>query len=122
MSLGHNQFPKRGRRPILLSDTAGESIADTNPGEPQGLDHLPAVITTAEAAAALRVGVREIRQLIESGQLPAARLGPRRVIRIRRDALLGLLAGASAPRGARDRRRPMVPSQSQTGGALQAEE
>jgi excisionase family DNA binding protein len=48
------------------------------------LDDLPAVITTAEAARALRVGVREIRQLIDAGHLPAARLGPRRVIRIDR--------------------------------------
>jgi excisionase family DNA binding protein len=55
------------------------------------LDHLPPVLNTVEAAAALRVCVREIRRIVDSGQLPAARLGPRRVIRIRRDAILALL-------------------------------
>lgn len=65
------------------------------------LDDLPVVITTAEAARALRVGVREIRQLVAAGHLPAARLGPRRVIRIRRDALVALLSGAFAPRNPR---------------------
>ena len=67
----------------------------------RNLDDLPAVITTAEAARALRVGVREIRELVAAGHLPAARLGPRRMIRIRRDALVALLSGASAPRNPR---------------------
>ena len=58
-----------------------------------GFDHLPAVLTSREAAAALRMGVKELRQLVERGELPAARLGPRRVIRIAKSAILGLLGG-----------------------------
>ncbi len=61
-----------------------------------GFDQLPAVLTSREAASALRMGLKELRQLIERGELPAARLGPRRVIRIAKTAIIGLLAGESA--------------------------
>jgi excisionase family DNA binding protein len=54
-------------------------------------EHLPAVLTTREAAQALRIGVKEMRSLVDAGDVPAARFGPRRVIRIAKSALLGLL-------------------------------
>jgi excisionase family DNA binding protein len=52
---------------------------------------LPAVLTSKEAANVLRVGVREIRTLVDTGQLAGTRLGPRKVIRISRVALLALM-------------------------------
>jgi excisionase family DNA binding protein len=55
------------------------------------LEHLPAVLTTREAAEALRIGVKEMRTLVDAGQIPAARFGPRRVIRIAKGALLAML-------------------------------
>ncbi|HTB74104.1 MAG TPA: helix-turn-helix domain-containing protein [Polyangiaceae bacterium] len=55
------------------------------------LGDLPSVLTSKEAARVLRVGVREVRQLVDSGQLPGARVGPRRVIRIAKSALFALL-------------------------------
>jgi site-specific recombinase XerD len=45
-------------------------------------EQLPAVLTTREAANAPRIGVKELRKLVDTGQIPAARFGPRRVIRI----------------------------------------
>jgi excisionase family DNA binding protein len=54
-------------------------------------DRLPAVLTSKEAANALRMGLKELRGLVERGELPAARLGPRRVIRIRKSAVVALL-------------------------------
>ncbi len=59
-------------------------------------DHLPDVLTSREAARALRMGIKELRQLVERGELPAARLGPRRVIRIAKAAVLSLLLGERA--------------------------
>lgn len=59
-------------------------------------DQLPDVLTSKEAAKALRIGVKELRQLIEAGHLPAARIGPRRVIRVAKSAVLGVLAGANS--------------------------
>ena len=35
----------------------------------------PDILTVAQAAAALGVGVRRVRQLIETGTLPASRFG-----------------------------------------------
>ena len=57
---------------------------------------LPDVLNSREAATALRMGVKELRQLIERGELPAARLGPRRVIRIAKTAIVSLLRGERA--------------------------
>ena len=54
---------------------------------------LPDVLNSREAATALRMGVKELRQLIERGELPAARLGPRRVIRIAKTAIVSFLGG-----------------------------
>ena len=71
--------------------------------------NLPDVLTSREAATALRMGVKELRQLIERGELPAARLGPRRVIRIAKTAILGLLRGEP-------RERPLVPPADDTVG------
>jgi len=53
--------------------------------------HLPPVLTTREAANALRIGVKELRKLVDAGDIPAARFGPRRVIRIAKSALLRAL-------------------------------
>lgn len=59
------------------------------------LDALPGVLTSKEAATHLRIGIKELRALIDRGELPAARLGPRRVIRIARGAVETLLSGAN---------------------------
>ena len=61
-----------------------------------GFESLPDVLTSREAARALRMGIKELRQLVERGELPAARLGPRRVIRIAKAAVLSLLRGERA--------------------------
>ncbi len=61
-----------------------------------GFESLPDVLTSREAARALRMGVKELRQLVERGELPAARLGPRRVIRIAKAAVIDLLSGQRA--------------------------
>lgn len=60
------------------------------------LGRLPAVLTTREAATALRIGVKEVRKLVDAGEIPAARFGPRRVIRIAKTALLRVLRGRRA--------------------------
>jgi excisionase family DNA binding protein len=60
---------------------------------PSGFKQLPSVLNSREAARALRIGVKELRQLIERGDLAAARIGPRRVIRIAKSALLDVLRG-----------------------------
>jgi excisionase family DNA binding protein len=52
---------------------------------------LPPVLTSREAAQLLRLGVREVRALVASGQLAGARCGPRKVIRISKMAVLSLL-------------------------------
>lgn len=57
---------------------------------------LPFVLTSREAANILRVGVREVRALVDSGQLPGTRVGPRKVVRISRAAVLALLGVQSA--------------------------
>ena len=62
------------------------------------LAHLPPVLTTREAATALRIGVKEVRKLVDAGDLPAARFGPRRVIRIAKSALVRVLRGRGAQR------------------------
>jgi excisionase family DNA binding protein len=58
---------------------------------PDDLRQIPTVLTSREAARILRVGVREVRLLVDTGQLPGARVGPRKVIRISKLALLSLL-------------------------------
>jgi excisionase family DNA binding protein len=52
---------------------------------------LPSVLTSREAANVLRVGVREVRALVDAGQVAGNRLGPRKVVRISRAALLAFL-------------------------------
>ncbi len=59
-------------------------------------EQLPSVLTSREAANVLRVGVREVRTLVDTGQLAGTRLGPRKVIRISRSALLALMRVQSA--------------------------
>ena len=60
---------------------------------PSGFTQLPSVLNSREAARALRIGVKELRQLIERGDLAAARIGPRGVLRIAKSALLDVLRG-----------------------------
>jgi excisionase family DNA binding protein len=72
--------PERGGQSVPSSDFA----------------QLPSVLTSREAANVLRVGVREVRALVDSGQLAGKRLGPRKVIRISRAAVLALLGVQSA--------------------------
>jgi excisionase family DNA binding protein len=74
------------------------AVPKTRPEGPSvtDFDHLPAVLTTREAANALRIGIKELRKLVDAGQIPAARFGPRRLIRISRSALLATLSGRSA--------------------------
>jgi excisionase family DNA binding protein len=55
------------------------------------LRQIPSVLTSREVPRVLRVGVREVRLLVDSGRLPGARVGPRKVIRISKVALLSLL-------------------------------
>jgi excisionase family DNA binding protein len=52
---------------------------------------LPSVLTSREAANVLRIGLREVRALVDTGQLAGTRLGPRKVIRISRAAVLDLM-------------------------------
>jgi excisionase family DNA binding protein len=70
------------------------------PGRPSvpsaDFSQLPSVLTSREAANVLRVGVREVRALVDSGQLAGMRLGPRKVVRISRAAVLALLGVQSA--------------------------
>ena len=65
--------------------------AKPSPIQPLEFEHLPAVLTTREAANALRIGVKELRKLVDTGQIPAGRFGPRRLIRISRTVLLATL-------------------------------
>ena len=61
------------------------------PVESSDFAQLPSVLTSREAANVLRVGVREVGALVDSGQLPGTRVGPRKVVRISRAAVLALL-------------------------------
>jgi excisionase family DNA binding protein len=67
------------------STDARDSVADND------LRAMPPVLTSKEVARFLRVGVREVRSLVASGQLAGARVGPRKVIRISKLALVALL-------------------------------
>jgi excisionase family DNA binding protein len=74
-----------------------DSTPKTQHGGPEAsdFDHLPTVLTTREAANAVRIGVKELRKLVDTGHIPAARFGPRRLIRISRSALLATLNARS---------------------------
>jgi excisionase family DNA binding protein len=76
--------------PLPAREPGGESVLSSDFAE------LPSVLTSREAANVLRVGVREVRALVDSGQLAGKRLGPRKVIRISRAAVLALLGVQSA--------------------------
>jgi excisionase family DNA binding protein len=75
----------------MASNQDSEAAESTGARLVRDFEHLPPVLTTREAAMALRIGVKEMRSLVEAGQIPAARFGPRRVIRIAKGALLALL-------------------------------
>ena len=74
--------------PSVPLDLAGSSTS--------ALATLPEVLTAREAAAILRVGRNQLYQAVGRGELGAVRIG--RSIRIPKQALLDLLASASAPR------------------------
>jgi excisionase family DNA binding protein len=59
------------------------------------LDRLPACLTPEETARLLRIGRTACYDAIRCGVIPSIRLGPRS-IRVPRDALLDLLAQATA--------------------------
>jgi excisionase family DNA binding protein len=73
--------------PSVPLDLAGSSTS--------ALAMLPQVLTAREAAAILRVGRNQLYQAVGRGELGAVRIG--RSIRIPKQALLDLLAAASAP-------------------------
>lgn len=75
----------------MASNQDGEAAESTGARLARDFEHLPPVLTTREAATALRIGVKEMRSLVDAGQIPAARFGPRRVIRIAKGAVLALL-------------------------------
>jgi excisionase family DNA binding protein len=85
--------PRQGPGMASRTSTTIASPTSTNTQSSSTFDELPAVLTSKEAAQALRIGVKELRQLIDAGHLPAARLGPRRVIRVAKSAVLGVLNG-----------------------------
>lgn len=59
--------------------------------QPRRLNELPAVCSICELAAYLRVGKNTAYELIQTGQIPAVRVG--RQFRIRREAVLEFLSG-----------------------------
>jgi excisionase family DNA binding protein len=95
-------FPATGD--ALVARTGGMKRHITQPPRQPGnqpvpsadFAELPSVLTSLEAANVLRVGVREVRALVDSGQLAGRRLGPRKVVRISRAAVLALLRVQSA--------------------------
>ena len=76
--------------------TQSQSPLGGQPVQSADFAELPSVLTSREAANVLRVGVREVRALVDSGQLPGTRVGPRKVVRISRAAVLALLGVQSA--------------------------
>lgn len=84
-----NPFMKR-----QLSQSAPERVGQSV--RSSDFAQLPSVLTSREAANVLQVGVREVRVLVDTGQLAGKRLGPRKVIRISRAAVLALLGVQSA--------------------------
>lgn len=57
-------------------------------------EDLPLVLTVSEAAAALRVGKRVIYECVRRKEIKAAHIGPKRIIRIRREEIDRLLSGS----------------------------
>ena len=100
---GNHSFPPAPQRmpEIDLTDDLQPTKRSLDEGErlssgahsKSGLEGLPDVLNSREAASVLRMGVKELRQLIERGELPAARLGPRGMIRIAKTAIVNLLRG-----------------------------
>ncbi len=81
--------PKTPPPSPFASSTARDTV-DTHAAD-HDLSSMPPVLTSKEVARILRVGVREVRSLVASGQLAGARVGPRKVIRVSKLALLALL-------------------------------
>ena len=59
---------------------------------------LPAIQREFGLSRQLRIGVKEVRKLVDAGDIPAARFGPRRVIRIAKSALVRVLRGRGGQR------------------------
>ncbi len=62
------------------------------------IEELPDVLTVEETAAVLRVCKKVVYEDVERGTIKAARIGPKRIIRIRRETVLALLAGGPDPK------------------------
>lgn len=60
---------------------------------------IPLVLTAQETADLLRVDVKTVYDAISQGELAAARIGRKRVVRIAREAVLSLLQGRVLPEG-----------------------
>lgn len=58
--------------------------------ETHQLSTLPAVVSVAEAAKALRTSTKCVYEMVARGDINAARIGKKGLIRIRRDDLLHL--------------------------------
>jgi excisionase family DNA binding protein len=63
--------------------------------QPIKVEDLPPVLNVDEAAAVLRVSRGLIYEGVRSGQIAAAKLGKKGVLRIKREVILALLASAA---------------------------
>lgn len=82
--------------PIAGSDRPGDR-ADSDPTRFQvSLDGLPDVLKADEAAEILRIGRRQMYELLRSGRLPAVRVN-NVSWRVTRAALEGYLSGEADP-------------------------
>lgn len=57
------------------------------------VEDLPPVLTVEEAAAVLRVCKKTLYESVQRGDIKAARLGKKGVLRFKREVILGLLGG-----------------------------
>lgn len=78
----------------VAHDTLANALADAAAGHDQP-EPLPALMTRAQVAQALRVTTRTITNLQVRGKLPAHHLS-RRCVRFRRDDVLALITHAHA--------------------------
>lgn len=91
MKAGEGSDPGDDEAPTGVFVRPSATLSDAQDIARYHLRAMPAVLTSREVAQILRVGVREVRLLVASGQLAGARVGPRKVIRISKLAVLALL-------------------------------